>query len=94
MPLIVKLLLLQKKDPLGDSDELPSEVVSDLYNLTKEKCEPLTISQVIHVERLTKCFLSSDHHVPTLADQEGSLLGGRSDREEQRGPREARSRKG
>jgi seryl-tRNA synthetase len=41
-----------KKEAVGDDDALPSEVTSNLLELTKEQCEPLTVFQLKKVRSL------------------------------------------
>ena len=42
----------QKKEPVGADDALPDSVTSNLADLTKEACEPLTVTQIKRIRAL------------------------------------------
>ena len=42
----------QKKEPVGADDALPDSVTSNLAELTKEACEPLTVTQIKRIRVL------------------------------------------
>ena len=46
------LFPFQKKEPVGADDALPDSVTSNLEGLTKEACEPLTVTQIKRIRVL------------------------------------------
>ena len=49
---MINLIPFQKKEPVGADDALPDSVTSNLEALTKEACEPLTVTQIKRIRVL------------------------------------------
>ena len=53
----------QKKEAIGDDDALPDNVTSNILELTKEICEPLTVFQLKKVRSLIDEAMSKNNEV-------------------------------
>ena len=53
----------QKKEAIGDDDALPDDVTSNILELTKEICEPLTVFQLKKVRSLIDEAMSKNNEV-------------------------------
>ena len=49
---MISSIPFQKKEPVGADDALPDSVTSNLADLTKEACEPLTVTQIKRIRVL------------------------------------------
>merc|ERR1711983_193919 len=54
---------MKKKEAIGDDDELPDNVTSNILELTKEICEPLTVFQLKKVRSLIDEAMSKNNEV-------------------------------
>ncbi len=67
---------MQKKEAVGDDDSLPSEVTDHLSDLTKEKCESLTVTQIKKVRALIdEAMERNKQELERLASERDSILG-------------------
>ena len=62
--------IFQKKEAIGDDDALPETITSNLLELTKESCEPLTVFQLKKVRSLIDEAMSKNNEV---LDQKAKL---------------------
>merc|ERR1719367_1566003 len=58
---------MKKKEAIGDDDTLPDSVTSNLADLTKEACEPLTVTQIKRIRSLIDEAMAVNNQV--LEDQ-------------------------
>merc|ERR1739848_413158 len=61
---------MKKKEAIGDDDALPETITSNLLELTKESCEPLTVFQLKKVRSLIDEAMSKNNEV---LDQKAKL---------------------
>ena len=60
-------LLLQRKEAIGDDDTLPEDITKNVKEITKEKCDGLTVFQLKKVRSLIDEAMAANNQV--LEDQ-------------------------
>ena len=54
-------IYFQRKEAIGDDDTLPEEISQNLLELTKEKCDPLTVFQLKKIRSLIDEAISQNN---------------------------------